>query len=87
MSKTYECVICQGVNYAGKLQCSTCGTIPAHYSLSRKPARVRDNELGDMISGFIEVVASHGCERADRTKYAKMGMRTVPADYYADLTE
>lgn len=83
MSKTYECSICYGVNHVSKIHCSTCGTIPAMYSLSHAPARLVATDLGNMINGFISVVAAIGVDRTERHCYAKCYLRTVPADYYA----
>lgn len=80
---TYECEICYGVNHAAKHVCSTCGTIPARYSVNRKPARLVQTDMGSMINGFIEVVAADGVDRTERHRYARVGFRTVPADYYA----
>jgi len=82
---TYECEICYGVNHVKKTQCSSCGTIPSQYSLNRKPARILDNDLGDMINGYISVVNAIGCDRTERHRTCKRILRTVPADYYADM--
>lgn len=83
MTTTYECSICYGVNAASKLHCSSCGTIPASYSLIRKPARLLDNDLGDMINGYISVVVALGVDRTERHRTVKRVLRTVAADYYA----
>lgn len=80
---TYECPICYGVNHASKTQCSACGTIPAMYSLTRMPARILDNDLGDMINGYISVVSAIGVDRTERHRTVKRVLRTVAADYYA----
>ena len=82
---TYECVICHGINHVVKTTCSTCGTIPAKYSLTRKPVRLLAESMGHLINGFVTVVNAEDCYRQERTKYAKVSLRTVPADYYADL--
>lgn len=84
---TYECPICYAVNAAKKIQCSACGTIPAQYSLTGKPARLFDNDLGDMINGFISVASAPGCDRTERHRTSKRVLRTVPADYYADTLD
>lgn len=83
MSKTYECPICYGVNHAGKMVCSTCGTIPPQYSVSKRPARLLDEALGDVLNGFLSVVCAVGCDRTERHRTCKRSLRTVPADYYA----
>lgn len=85
MSKTYECPICYAVNIATKVQCSCCGTIPAQYSLSKKPARLLSQDIGDVINGFISVVSAIGCDRTERHRTCKRVLRTVPADYYASI--
>ena len=85
MSKTYECEVCYGVNASVKLQCSSCGTIPSQYSLTKRPARIMDNDLGDMINGYISVVAAIGVDRTERHRTCKRVLRTVPADYYASV--
>ena len=80
---TYECEICYGVNSSVKTVCSTCGTIPKQYSISRKPSRLIQTDTGHMINGFIEVVSAIGVDRTERHRYARVNFRTVPADYYA----
>jgi len=82
---TYECSICYAVNHSSKVQCSACGTIPSHYSLTRQPARLLQTDLGDMINGFISVVSAIGADRTERHRTCKRVLRTVPADYYASI--
>jgi len=82
---TYECVICYAVNSAHKVKCSACGTIPAKYSLTGKPVRLLAEDCGDMINGFVSVVNAIGCDRTERHRTCKRILRTVAADYYADM--
>lgn len=82
---TYECPICYGVNASAKTSCSSCGTIPAQYSLTRIPARLVNTDLGDMINGYLSVVAAIGCDRTERHRTSKRVLRTVAADYYASV--
>lgn len=83
MPNTYECPICYAINAAQKTHCSSCGTVPASYSVTRRPARYLSEEMGDIINGFISVVAAVGVDRAERYRTVKRTLRTVPADYYA----
>jgi hypothetical protein len=82
---TYECEICYAINHAKKFQCSSCGTVPAHYSFTGKPLRLLSTEQGDMINSDIPVVAAIGVDRTERHRTCKRVLRTVPADYYASL--
>lgn len=77
---TYECAICLNVNHASRYQCSTCGTIPAQYSVLAKPAKRCEP---DATFALITVVIAHGAERAEHGHTHKVYFRTVPADYYA----
>lgn len=85
MSKTYECSICYNVNHASKMQCSACGTIPSQYSLTKKPVRLLSEDIGDLINGFVSVVNAVGVDRTERHRTCKRVLRTVAADYYADV--
>lgn len=76
---TYECNICLNVNHASRLHCSTCGTIPAQYSILKVPARLS----GDYFGQYISVVVAFGADRAEHHRNSKSYMRTVPLDYYA----
>lgn len=78
MSKTYECSICYHVNHVAKLHCSACGTTPSMYSVLRVPM---SQVWG--LTGNISTVAAIGVSRAERHCYARVNLRTVPADYYA----
>ena len=85
---TYECAICLNVNHASKLACSTCGTIPARYSVSGRPESAVCNfnwQYGGWGIGSrrIEVVVAHGADRAEHHHTTRSYMRTVPLDYYA----
>lgn len=82
---TYECTICYCVNSAVKTQCSACGTIPSHWSVVKSPVRLLSTEQGDTINGLIEVVSAIGVDRTERHRYARVNLRTVPADYYSSL--
>lgn len=79
-SNTYACEICHTVNHAVRLQCKTCGTIPARYSLLNRPSILSD----DLLPHFIEVVVAFGCDRVEHHHTSRSYMRTVPMDYYAD---
>ena len=78
--KHYECVICLNVNHASRYQCSTCGTIPAQYSILAKPARFISH---DFTIACISVVVAFGARRQEHGHTTKSQMRTVPLDYYA----
>lgn len=91
---TYDCDICHGVNSANKLHCQYCGTIPADYSVLRKPSRIiiRDtwiqSRLGDYIpaepvSSYIQVLVAFGAMRQTSHRTIKRVFRTVKPDYYA----
>jgi hypothetical protein len=77
----FECVICHSVNHASRLQCSVCGTVPACYSTTGKPSRLTDEFVN------LEVVAAYGVSRASEHHAAKMFLRTVELDYYAESAE
>jgi len=79
---TYECSICWAVNHASKLHCSCCGTIPAQYSVTAKPAVFR---LDDYLGGYINVLVAFGAERQVSRRTIKRTARTVPLDYYAEV--
>jgi hypothetical protein len=76
----YECPICLSLNHNSRLHCQNCGTIPARYSLLRLPARLIEN---DTFSRFIPVVAAYGCVRSCQHHAARVYLRTVKLDYYA----
>jgi len=78
--KTYECSICYSVNHSSRIHCSCCGTIPAQYSIIRRPMRYID---GDNLSLAIPVVAAIGVDRTERHRTITRQLRTVAADYYA----
>lgn len=75
MKRYYECVICDSINSVARFTCHCCGTIPARYSVLHKPSSIKG-------LGFTEVVKAHGSMPAAPT-HAKIGLRTVRADYYA----
>lgn len=77
---TYDCEICGAVNHVRHYHCGSCGTIPARYSVVRKPIR----EVTGYLQGYIEVAKAFGAERADRFRTVKHEMRTVPLDYYSE---
>lgn len=85
MSKIYECSICYCVNAVSKMHCSACGTIPAQYSVTKRPARLLSQDLGDIINGWLSVVSAIGCDRTERHRTCKRVLRTVSADYYASV--
>lgn len=76
----YECEICHGINFASRIHCQYCDTIPAKYSLIGKPAVIRENEL---VAQFVEVHNAFGVQRQNITRHVKHAIRTVPMDYYA----
>lgn len=80
MSKTYECEVCYGINHVKHLHCSTCGTIPKAYSPIGKPCRLIETQE---YTRYIEVTPAIECSRTERYTYARVYLRTVPADYYA----
>lgn len=80
---TYECPICYAVNHQSRTHCSSCGTIPSHWSVTKQPSRLLSENLGDMINGFLSVVSAIGCDRIERHRTIKVRLRTVPVDYYA----
>lgn len=80
MTNTYTCPICYAVNHAHRLHCQSCGTIPKHYSVTLEPARYQER---DGLTYLIPVHAAEGVERQERRCYARVNLRTVPADYYA----
>jgi hypothetical protein len=80
--KTYTCVICTGINAAEKLHCSSCGTIPAKYSVLGKPSTIVTE---DYFTRFIEVTVAFGAERQNHIRSVKHELRTVPGDYYAEV--
>ncbi len=85
--KIYLCAICHEMNSAKRLQCQSCGTTPAEYSLIGKPSVMAVN--ADLYTAWrdinqIETVAAHGCLRLENTRTARVYMRTVPLDYYAN---
>lgn len=81
----YECAICQSINHAARLHCSTCGTIPAQYSLLRVPARLVDNAdlYASWTNGFIQVIPAIGCVRAAQHHRAPRIPQAVSVDYFA----
>ena len=79
---TYECSICLSVNHASKLHCSTCGTIPAQYSMLGRPSKMVEG-----IENFdlIETIVAFGAERLTAHHAKRIsGFRTVTATYYAE---
>lgn len=75
----YTCEICDTLNSARRHSCQNCGTIPAKYSVLRKPSRLIEH---DSRYQFIETLRAIGCAQAF-PHHAKVGLRTVPAGYYA----
>jgi hypothetical protein len=71
----YECIICETINSSLRLSCQNCGTIPQKYSAIKKPCRLVHDDLIEVVraKGFMSAYPSH----------AKIGLRTVPAGYYA----
>jgi len=80
-NNTYECVVCHGINSVKKLHCSTCGTIPAMYSIVQGVTTIEKQD-----SYYIEILSAFGVERQRSRRTIKRVMRTVPLDYYADAT-
>lgn len=83
---TYECQICLNVNNAVKLHCSTCGTIPAIYSITSTPAKDVSAVIETYAAwntGFIPVVVARGADRAEHHRTVRTYLRTVKSDYYA----
>jgi len=79
--RTYECEICQSINSAAKLQCSTCGTIPARYSVIGRPAKIVDSPL----DSFIPVVNAYGCQRATMRRTIKRAPVSLSFARYAEI--
>ena len=77
---TYECVICLNTNHASKLHCSTCGAVPAHYSMLGATTRIIED---DLFTRFIPFVVAFGADRAEHHHTTKSYLRTVKLDYYA----
>ena len=71
----YTCEICDELNSSARFTCRCCGTIPARYSVLRTPATFKHDD-------FVSVVRAIGCFQAFPA-HAKIGLRTVRADYYA----
>jgi hypothetical protein len=89
-TKTYECVICHGINSAARIHCQFCDTIPAEYSWRKKPIRERLNTITsfqpvETFSSYIDVLVAWGCERQASNRVIKRAARTVPLGYYAEL--
>lgn len=80
---TYECAICLNINHNSHFHCSTCGTIPAKYSVLNVPARFVPIVADEPIR-MIGVVVARGADRAEHHHTTRTYMRTVPADYYAE---
>jgi len=76
----YICDICRTANSAVRLQCQSCGTTPAAYSVLGVNSRVIETELGPHD---IQVVRAHGCDRQENHRTVRVYLRTVPMDYYA----
>ena len=79
--KTYECTICLHHNLVNRLHCSTCGTIPARYSITGTPSI----QVGTVIDWnfYLPIVAAHGCDRIEQHHTSRMNLRTMPLDYYS----
>lgn len=73
---TYECKVCWNVNHASRFHCSTCGTIPAQYSIASVPMIERADD-------YVQIVVAFNAERQTRMRTVKHMLRTVPMDYYA----
>jgi len=74
----YECVICHSVNHDSRIRCAVCGTTPAAYSVTCKASKLNSDLQ------CIEVVAAYGVSRSCEHHAARMNLRTVELDYYAD---
>jgi len=70
----YECSICLSLNHDIRLHCQNCGTIPAKYSVIRRPTKI-----DTMTETVIAIGAIHSCKH----HAARINLRTVSADYYA----
>jgi len=77
----YECPICLSANHSKRLHCSTCGTIPAMYSILRVPTR-QIEEID--YTRFIPVVTAFGAVHSCRHHAARVNLRTVELDYYGE---
>lgn len=81
---TYECSICLHINHVAHLHCSTCGTIPARYSVLGIASRqLEHNSHGYVGSWMIESVRAHGAQSIEQRHSSRSNLRTVPLDYYA----
>lgn len=81
MTNHYECAICLTLNSSRRFQCQNCGTIPAAYSVIRKPSRLIGH--GGMMQ-FIEVTVAFGAVHSCRHHSARLYLRTVSHDYYGE---
>ena len=77
----YECSICLSLNHSSKHHCQNCGTIPARYSILGIPARLIEHEGRYQ---FIPVVTAVGAVHACKHHAARVNLRTVSLDYYAE---
>lgn len=76
----YECIICLSLNHASRLHCQNCGTVPARYSVTKKPIRI--STVNDF--SVTEVIVAIGAERASQKRCSRVGLRTVSVTYYAE---
>lgn len=80
----YECVICLSLNHPSRLHCQNCGTIPACYSILKKPIKSFTTYSDFAI---IESVIATGAERASQKRISRVGLRTVELTKYASEGE
>jgi hypothetical protein len=80
---TYECEICLTINHNCRFQCQNCGTIPARYSVTRKPLSSARFQSARSEFSLVEVVIAFGADRAEHHRTVRTYLRTVKADYYA----
>ena len=77
----YVCPICESVNHATRHHCQNCGTTPSQYAILGIPERLIEHN-GYMQ--FISVVVAHGAELSAKHHAARIYLRTVDLDYYAE---
>lgn len=81
MTNMYECSICLSLNHASRIHCSVCGTIPRQYSIFGIAGKfVYSQDAPHFIPTVVAIGAVHACKH----HAARVNLRTVSADYYAN---
>lgn len=82
----YTCTICLSLNHNARLHCQNCGTIPAKYSMLKRPAKSIDyRSMLSLDNQFIPVTALRGADRIERHHTTRCNLKTVTLDYYAEV--